>query len=168
LFFREKKYKKSREERGVKISLSVVFWSLVCVAVGVLFLSGSWGAYAEYQRARAYEGKAVGHITGKHFQTGSDGSGAYSVDYWFVPFGGGKISATGSITKQQWDMLKVGDTMEIRFDRKEPTRNMPMYGGSPSLIFAFFMFLLGGVFLLFGAMRLFHAFQNSLSKNKAR
>jgi len=150
----------------MRISLSVIIFSLVCVFAGVIFLSGSWGAYAQYQRIRAYEGKAVGHITGKHFQTGSDGSGSYFVDYWFVPFGGGKISATGLINKQQWDMLKVGDTMEVRFNRQDPGQNIPQYGGSSSLIFAFFMFLLGGVFLLFGVMRFFRAVKPSLAKNK--
>ena len=152
----------------MKISFSVIFWSLICVFLGAIFLSGSWGAYVEYRRVDAFEGKAVGHIVNKHYQTGSDGSGNYFVDYWFVPFGGGKISSTGAIGKQQWDMLKVGDTMEVRFNRQNPSQNMPMYGGSPSLIFAFFMFLLGGVFLLFGAMRLFYAVKKSLPLSKSR
>jgi hypothetical protein len=152
----------------MKIPLSAIFFSAICVVAGVIFLSSSWGAYAQYQRVRTYEGKAVGHITGKHFQTGSDGSGAYFVDYWFVPFGGGKISATGSITRQQWEMLKVGDTMEVRFNRQDPGQNIPLYGGGSSLMFAFFMFLLGGVFLFFGVMRLFRAVKSSLPKNKPR
>ena len=145
----------------MKISFSRVLWGLICLGVGLFFLAGSWGSYAEYQRVQNYEGRAVGHITNKHFKLGSDGGGNYYVDYWFMPSANSKISATGMIAKQQWEILKVDDTFEIRYDRSNPNLNIPMYGGSPSLVFSFFMFILGAVFILFGSLRLVSGFKKA-------
>ncbi len=145
----------------MKISFSRVLWGLICLGVGLFFLAGSWGSYAEYQRVQNYDGRAVGHITSKHFKLGSDGGGNYYVDYWFMPSADGKISATGIIAKQQWEMLKVDDTFEIRYDRSNSNLSIPMYGGSPSLVFSFFMFILGAVFILFGSLRLVSGFKKS-------
>jgi uncharacterized membrane protein len=61
-------------------------------------------------------------------------------------------------------MLQVDDTMEIRYDQSHPHRNIPMYGGSPSLVLALFMLVLGAVFMLFGGSRFF----NSFHKRKTR
>jgi hypothetical protein len=145
----------------LKVSFSSIFWGLVCIGVGLFFLAGSWGSYVEYKRVKDYEGRAIGHITNKHFTLGSDGGGNYYMDYWFMPSAGSKIGANGIIAKQQWDMLKVDDTMEIRYDKSNPYRNIPMYGGSPSLVFAFFMLILAGVFLLFGSLRFINGFRKS-------
>ena len=145
----------------MKISFSRVLWGVICLGVGLFFLAGSWGSYAEYQRVQNYDGRAIGHITSKHFKLGSDGGGNYYVDYWFMPSADGKISATGIIAKQQWEMLKVDDTFEIRYDRSNPNLNIPMYGGSPSLVFSFFMFILGAVFILFGSLRLVSGFKKA-------
>lgn len=150
----------------MKVSYSGIFWGVICVAVGFFFLAGSWGSYAEHNRVQNYEGRAVGHITKKHFKLGSDGGGNYSIDYWFMPSEGSKISATGIIAKQQWDMLNVNDTFEIRFNQSDPDKNIPMYGGSPSLVFAFFMLVLGSVFVIFGAPRLMNSVKKS-SRSKS-
>lgn len=145
----------------MKISFSRVLWGVICLGVGLFFLAGSWGSYAEYQRVQNYDGRAIGHITNKHFKLGSDGGGNYYVDYWFMPSANSKISATGMIAKQQWEILKVDDTFEIRYDRSNPNLNIPMYGGSPSLVFSFFMFILGAVFILFGSLRLVSGFKKA-------
>jgi len=145
----------------LKISFSRVLWGVICLGVGLFFLAGSWGSYAEYQRVQNYDGRAIGHITSKHFKLGSDGGGNYYVDYWFMPSADGKISATGIIAKQQWEMLKVDDTFEIRYDRSNPNLSIPMYGGSPSLVFSFFMLILGAVFILFGSLRLVSGFKKA-------
>ena len=142
----------------MKISFSGIFFGLICIGIGCFFLTGTWGAYTEYKRVQDYSGKAVGHITNKHFQKGSDGGGNYHIDYWFMASSDRKISASSGISRQQWDALKVNDTLEIRFDLSNPNRNMPLYGGSPSLIYAFFMLILGGVFILFGISRLYNSF----------
>jgi hypothetical protein len=76
-----------------------------------------------------------------------------------VPADGSKISTSSGIAKQQWDTLQVNDNLEIRYDQSNPTRNIPMYGGSPSLIFAFFMLVMGGVFTLFGVSRFIASFK---------
>lgn len=147
----------------MKISFSGLFGGAVCIGLGLFFLAGSWGAYAEYMRVQRYDGRAIGNITGKNFQQGSDGSGSYNVEYWFMSPAGLKISAKSIIAKQQWDMIKVEDTMEVRYDLSDPERNIPMYGGSPSLAYAFFMLLLGAVFIVFGGSRSFYSFRKGKS-----
>ena len=148
----------------MKISVSGIFWGFVCVAVGLFFLAGSWGAYAEYKRVQDYEGRAIGHIANKQSKLGSDGGGNYFIDYWFMSSAGVKISASSTVAKQQWDMLKVNDTLEIRYDRSKPHLNIPMYGGSPSLVFAFFMLILAAVLMLFGTLRIIHSLKRASRK----
>lgn len=125
-------------------------------------LAGTWGTYVNYNRLHEYGGQISGYITKKHFQTTADGSGKYNLDYWFVPAGGSKISLSSIIIKQQWDMLKVGDSLEIRYDQSNPNRNIPMFEGSPSLVLAFIMLVLGAVFMFFGGSRIF----NSIHRRK--
>jgi hypothetical protein len=146
----------------LKISFSGIFWGLICICIGCFFLAGTWGSYLNYNRLQEYSGRAVGKITDKHFQKATDGSGNYCLDYWFLSAAGSKISAGSVIDKQQWDMLQVGDTMEIRYDQSNPNRNITMSGGSPSLVLAFFMLVLGTVFIIFGGSR----FLNSFHKRK--
>ncbi|HQN99133.1 MAG TPA: hypothetical protein PKU86_06740, partial [Bacteroidales bacterium] len=71
-----------------------------------------------------------------------------------VSSSGNKISVSSIIAKQQWDVLKISDNIEIRYDKSKPDRNIPMYGGSPSLIYAILMLVLGAVFILFGTLRI--------------
>ena len=143
----------------MKTSFSGIFFGFICMGVGCFFLAGTWGAYLDYNRVQEYSGRASGHVTKKHFQTAADGSGNYYLDYWFVPSDGSKISATSGISKQQWDTLQVNDNLEIRYDPSNPHRSIPMYGGSPSLVLAFFMLVLGAVFLIFGASRCVASFK---------
>jgi hypothetical protein len=143
----------------LKTSFSGIIIGFISVGVGCFFLAGSWGAYLDYNRVQEYSGRASGQVTKKHFQTTADGSGNYYLDYWFVPAAGSKISATSSISKQQWDTLQVNDNLEIRYDPSNPKRNIPMYGGSPSLVLAFFMLVLGAVFLAFGGSRFLTSFK---------
>jgi hypothetical protein len=147
----------------LKISFSGIFWGFICIVIGCFFLAGTWGAYLEYNHMQEYSGRASGHITKKHFKLAADGSGNYYLDYWFMSSASSKISSSSVIAKQQWDVLKVDDTLEIRYDQSNPNRNIPMYGGSPSLVFAFFMLVMGAVFILFGGSR----FLNSFHKRKS-
>jgi hypothetical protein len=80
----------------------------------------------------------------------ADGGGNYFLEYWFVPASGHKVNSIGSISKQQWDILKISDKLKIRYDLSNHTRNIPMYSVSLSLVFAFFMLILGSVFIIFG------------------
>jgi len=143
----------------LKVSFSGIFWGLLCIGIGLFLLTGSWGSFSEYKRIENYNGRAVGHITNKYSKLGSDGGGNYYVDYWFMSAVGSKVSTSSVIAKQQWDILKVEDTLEIRFDQSNPRRSIPMYGGSPSFVYSFFMLVLAAVFILFGGSRLFYSFQ---------
>jgi len=129
--------------------------------MALFFLAGGWWSYSEYKHVQDYSWKAIGHITAKHFKLGSDGGGNYYMDYWFMSSSGIKINSSSIIAKQQWDMLKIGDTTEIRYDPSNPNRNIPMCGGSPSLIYAFFMLVLAAVFMLFGTLRIISGFRKS-------
>jgi len=152
----------------LKVSFGGLLGGVIAVVVGVFFLCGGWGSYTEYKRMEQYDGRALGHITHKHFQLGSDGSGHYFIDYRFVSPTGEKISATHAINKQQWDMLKVDDTLEIRYNKSDPKQCVPLYGGSPSPVFAFFVFVLGSVLLIFGLMRLRGSFRKKIVGNDSR
>jgi hypothetical protein len=147
----------------LKTSFSGIIIGFISVGVGCFFLAGSWGAYLDYNRVQEYSGRASGQVTKKHFQTTADGSGNYYLDYWFVPAAGSKISTSSGISKQQWDTLQVNDNLEIRYDPSNPKRNIPMYGGSPSLVLAFFMLVLGAVFLAFGGSRFLTSFKKQKS-----
>lgn len=143
----------------MKSSLPGIIFGFICVGIGFFFLAGSYYAYLDYTRVQKYSGRASGQVTKKYSLIASDGSGNYYLDYSFVSSAGSKINASSSIAKQQWDTLRVGDALEIRYDLSDHNRSIPMYGGSPSLIFAFFIFVLGGVFLVFGASRLMENFK---------
>jgi len=147
----------------VKISLSNIIIGIVCLLVGLFFTLSSWEAYSEYKRVQDYSGRAIGHITKKYFQTAADGGGNYYLDYEFMSSAGSKISAGSIIAKQQWDMFQVDNTLEIRFDRSNPHRNIPMVGGSPSLVWAFFMLAMGLVFMVFGVSRFLTSFKKQKS-----
>ena len=148
----------------MKVSFFRIFWGLISISVGLFFLYGTWESYSEIKRIQDYNGRAIGHITNKHFQLGSDGGGNYYLDYWFMSSVNSKITATSVIAKDQWDMLKVNDTFEVRFNQSNPVRNIPVYGGSPSLIYTFFLLVLGAVFMLFGGSRIFYSFRKHKSK----
>ena len=154
------------EVSRLKASLSGIFWSFISAGVGCVFLAGTWGVYLDYSRIQEYNARASGQVTKKHSQTTADGSGNYYLDYWFVPANGSKINATGSIAKQQWEALQVDDKLEIRYDPSNPNRSIPMYGNSPSLIMAFFMLVLGAVFIAFGSSRFLTSFNNKLLSKK--
>ncbi len=142
----------------MKSSISSIIWALISISVAFFFLYGSWGAYKEYQRVQNYSGHAVGQVMNKHFKQGSDGGTNYYIDYWFMSSPGQKRQSSKLILKDQWDMLSISDKLEIRYDPSDPNRNMPTYGSRPSLFYAFFMLVLGFVFMAFGASRLRHSF----------
>ena len=146
----------------LKTSFSVIFWGFVSIGIGCIFLAGTWGVYSDYHRVQDYSGQVIGQVTKKYSQTTADGSGNYYLDYWFVPANGSKINATGSIAKQQWETLQVDDNLEIRYDPSNPNHSIPMYGNSPSLVFAFFMLILGSVFIAFGCSRFLTIFNTKL------
>jgi hypothetical protein len=141
----------------LKISISGIIIGSICVFIGCLLLAGTWGSYVDYNRLEKYSGRAIGHITKKHFQKAADSNANYFLDYWFMA-NGSKIIGSSVTAKQQWDALQAEDTMEIRYDQSNPNSNVPMYGGSPSLIMALFMMVLAAVFMIFGGSRLFYSF----------
>lgn len=148
----------------MKISKSKVILGAISLLIGVFFVMASWESSSEYMRVKEYAGFATGNVTKKHFSQAADGNSLYYIDYWFILSDGKKISSTRSILKQHWDVLKADDTLEIRYDKSNPDRNIPMAGGSLSLVYAFFVFILGAVFLIFGIMRIISGFNKNSGK----
>lgn len=142
----------------MKISWSGIIAGSICILIGGLLLAGAWGSYADYSRLQRYGGRAVGHVTGKHFQKAADGNATYYLDYWYEA-NGIKINTSGVTAKQQWDVSQIEDTMEVRYDKSNPGSSVPMYSGSPSLIMTFFMIVLAAAFLIFGVSRVYYSFR---------
>jgi hypothetical protein len=143
----------------MRFSISHTVLGIVSLLIGTFFVMASLESYSEYARVKEYSGFAVGHVEKKHFQRASDGNSLYYLDYWFIITDSNKISSTSSILKQHWDVLQVDDTLEIRYDKSNPNRNIPLAGGSVSLVYAFFVLIFGAVFLVFGIMRLIPVFR---------
>lgn len=148
----------------MKISKSGIIVAFITIIIGIFFLSGTWWSYSEYKRVNEYAGFAIGHVTNKHFSQGADGNSMYYLDYWFLLPGGKKVKSTSNLLQQQWEALKIDDTLEIRYDLSNPDRNIPKYGGSLPLVYVFLVFVLGAVFLVFGIMRLISSFKMGYNK----
>lgn len=141
-------------QEKMRISKSGIIASLFAVVIGTFFIYTSWEACSEYRRISEYDGYATGYVTKKHFSRASDGKSTYYLDYWFSSISAKKVNATGIISKQQWELLKIGDSLEVRYSLSQPDHNVPKYGGSVSLAYVFFLFLLGTVLLVYGIMRI--------------
>ena len=150
----------------MKKSMSRMVFSVICLLIGVFFLYIGWEAYSEHARIEEYAGFATGYLTQKHFQRASDGNSVYYLEYSFVLADGRKVTSKRDIIKEQWDVLKVNDPLEIRYDKSNPERNIPLSGGGMSLAYVFFVSLLGVVFLIFGIMRLFADFGRRIPKTE--
>jgi hypothetical protein len=148
----------------MKASYSGIIGAFVSILIGCFFLAGTWSAYVEYNREQTYDTITTGHITGKHFSRAADGNSIYYINYWYPVADGRRISSVSSISKQNWDVLKTDDTLEVRYNKSNPNRNMPLYGASISLAYFFLVFILGAVFMVFGVMRLFNSLRTGYTK----
>ncbi len=135
-----------------------IFIALVSLIIGIFFIIAGIEAYSEYVIVKRYEGITTGYILKKYFQRSSDGNSIYYLDYWFTLSDGKRIVSTNSILKENWEVLKIDDKLEIRYDQSNPDRNIPMYGGSLSLAYVFLIIILGTVFIVFGVARLIISF----------
>lgn len=135
-------------------SKSGMIVSLIAIVIGTFCIYASWEAYSEYRRISEYDGYATGYVIKKHFSRGSDGKSTYYLYYWFLPAPGEKVNATGIISKQQWESLKEGDSLGIRYNMLRPDLNVPKNGGSVPVAYVFFLILLGAAFLVFGIQRI--------------
>jgi hypothetical protein len=147
----------------LKRSLSGAILGLIFIGIGIFFLIGSWYAYSDYIRIQKYDGRAIGKVTQKHFQTTADGGGNYTLDYSFADSSGTKIGGSNRVTKQQWDSLKDGDILEIVYDQSNPKRSIPLQNDGTSVVYAFLIFILGVVFSIFGILRFINSFRKKFN-----
>lgn len=150
--------------KRLKISKSGIIVALITGIIGLFFLWEGWEGYSEYMRVNEYAGYATGHVTKKYFSRAADGNVIYYLDYWFLLPDGNRVTSTSNMFQQNWDALKIDDTLRIRYDLSNPNRNIPKHSGSISLVYVFFIFLLGAVFLIFGVMRLINSFKTGYRK----
>jgi hypothetical protein len=145
----------------LKISIPGIIGGTISLCVGIFLLLVCWDSYLYYKNIEKYNGRALGQVTKIYSSSAAEDNGKYYIDYTFAVPEGKKIKTGSSISKQQSDILKVGDSLEIRYDLSDYSHSIPVYGGSPSLIFAFFILLLGCVFLVFGVSRLIPSFKRT-------
>lgn len=142
-----------------------VIIGITALIIGSFFIITGIEAYKEYARQERYSGVATGYIIKKNVQRASDGNSVYNIDYWFLIAHGKKIYSTGNILKENWDNLKMNDSLEIKYDKSNPNKNIPLYGGNTSLVYVFFVMILGMVFIVFGVMRFITGYKE-FSKKK--
>jgi uncharacterized protein (TIGR02588 family) len=151
----------------LKVSLSGLIVGLVSIGIGCALLAATWWSYVDYDRMKVYDWQATAEITKKHSRTMTDGKVQYYLDYSFAPAAGKKIEASNVVSKERWDAFQVKDTFKIRYNQANPSRHIPLYESGSSLPFAFFMLMLGAVFLIFGCSRLFYSFQKTKTPPKS-
>lgn len=153
---------------GSKFSISRIIPVAISLFLSFLLFYAAWGIFLEYHRVESYGGNAIGLVTHKHFARGSDGNTIYYLDYEFSTNNGKKMHSTGTVLKPHWDVAKVGGALKIRYDLSNPDHNLPTADGGTSLFNAFFVSLLGVVFLVFGVMRLISSFKKTPDKSDKR
>jgi len=146
----------------MKRSLPKIITGVVFIFIGGFILFGGLEIFSEYQRTKDCRTMILGKVLNKDFTRALDGNTVYRVRYSFTPPGGGEIHADGIISKSLWDILKINDDIQVKFNPVKPENNFPAESGGASLILVFFTFLFGFVFLLFGMSRIVSALRKRL------
>ena len=94
----------------------------------------------------------MGHVTGKQVAKAADGDSDFYVDYSFAIADGRIVTASRGISKADWERVRVGQTIEIRYDRDNPNRNVPAGMGNTSLGVITFTSVLGIVLGIAGML----------------
>ena len=136
----------------MKPYFAALLFGLVFLTVGLLILVGSWGAYVSDSGIQESGGRSMGHVTGKQVAKAADGDSDFYVDYSFAIADGRIVTASRGISKADWERVRVGQTIEIRYDRDNPNRNFPAGMGNTSLGVITFTSVLGIVLGIAGML----------------
>ena len=129
------------------------------VAIGVLFLLfglgvvvGQWGAYNLDTGIEKHGGRATGFVTKKTFVFSSDGDSDYVLEYCFSLPSGQQLRPRRTVSKDLWSSLQEGESFVVLYHPENPNRNFPVGSGVTSFGVTVFVWVLGAVFLVFGAL----------------
>lgn len=133
---------------------------LVLLAIGIVFLFTAWQGYQNYDEKKEFSQLATGRITEKFVDESSGADAVYKVRYDFVLKNGESVKGEEELLKNHWDAVKIGDMLDIRYQPEKPQRNHVYHPAGDSPVFAFFMFLVGAVFIFFALMRVIYFFKS--------
>lgn len=123
--------------------------------VGLVFAVGVWGAYILDTRIEREGYSSTAKITRKYIGADEDGTD-YRVEYRFqVPGKEESILGSHSQRETQWRALKIGDPIEVYFQKENPLRNFPIGGGVTSLGLSIAITVVGVIFMLVGLVVFF-------------
>ena len=130
----------NREEGN---SIATVF-GLLFLAVGILFIFGSLGAYKRDTDILNNGLRASAQVLALDSVTPADGDADHFVKYAFTGQDGVTYKNERIIGKTVWDKLVVGETIEIAYQANNPDKNFPVTGGGvTSLVLVFIMSIFG-------------------------
>jgi len=138
---------------------STILSGVIFSVIGLFFLMGAWYAYLDLTEIQKYDGTATGIILNKYSQTGADGGANYYLTYSFAPAGGNQIASNGRMNKQQWESVKEGDQLQIKYRMADPSKNIPLQNDGSSIIYIFLILILSLVFIIFGILRMIRGFK---------
>jgi len=133
---------------------------VILFGLGLLALLGSWGGHWFDLEIQDRGGRAVGHVTGKHFAQPSD----WTLDYWFLLPGGQRLEVRHrGISEPLWRRLQVGDVIDVRYELNKPSRNFPVYQGNTPLAPVLLASVIGLAFAIAGVFLFVGSFRNRVS-----
>jgi hypothetical protein len=139
-------------------SWAFLILGLVFVLVGLVVIVGSIGAYLKDSSIATQGARATGTITEKFAHRPSGKGPKHRVRYRFSIASGQQFEATSDTYAQEdWERLRVGQPIDIRFDPQDPSRSFPMGQGFTSMTMTVFSSVMGLLATALGALMLYAA-----------
>ena len=110
---------------------------ICAIGLGIFFIITVWGGHFQSKKVINEGGRAIGQVIDKKIsrhRTGTTRHRHYRTDhdvyYNFKTKNGETIKSHYAISKDKWNGLKIGDTIEIAYDLDKPNYNFPLGEGS--------------------------------------
>ncbi len=133
-----------------RTSWAAVGFGLLFLAVGVVMVVGSIGAYRLDSAIQRSGGSSLGTVIDKDFSFSADGDSDYQVTYTFLLADGGEMTGSQLVSKRFYESVERGDQITIHYLRSNPGRNFPTDQGVTSLGLTVFVSAMGAVFAAVG------------------
>jgi len=148
-----------------KISIGGPLIGAAFFVVGLVFIVGSWGAYLTDSNIVKNGASADGRLMKKYFMRAADGDSDHMIEYWFKTADGVMIEATRGISRDLWNALHEGQTLQIHYARDNPRRNFPLGAGVTSPGIAIYASVFGALFALSGGALVWRCFRPAPDTN---